>query len=454
MNTRFRRTCARAGGLAFALLLLTGCGSGNSDRTTLPSVAATGSGGTGAEPGFDPPAAFGRTGVPLPREAGAGAVTTAGAITAPLPIALHGADAYIASPRNLQIVDTRTGASLGVIAPQGTVLTGTGTAAATVPTPAPAMVTVGQSTLTLVLAPFLVDMAGKAAIELIAVDTATRHPVWSARIGDLPDWASQPSATAPAVRVVGVSKHTAVLEVTAGGEVGDALGIDLTTHKARWQNDGFEAGAVGADTVVGALALDAKDPTTVERSIVGLGLDDGGQRWKNTDVKDAMGVRVVSAGPGQAVVLGSDYTDGSGFALLVATADGTGVALPNAADTATGCAYDGLSTLACWGQQRTAHRLYGVDALTGATLWRLSGGGPGAGDTVPVVTAAHRGAVYGTGPAGHGPVVLDARTGRVRAAAPGLAPVLLDGTVGIAAATDQGGKPGSDHTVAAYPATG
>jgi hypothetical protein len=44
--------------------------------------------------------------------------------------------------------------------------------------------------------------------------------------------------------------------------------------------------------------------------------------------------------------------------------------------------------------------------------------------------------VYGTAAAG--PVVLDARTGAVRAASPGLAPVLLDGSVGLSAPSAAG----------------
>jgi hypothetical protein len=379
-------------------------------------------------------------------------VGSGGSVSPLLPVALNGTYAYIAAPRELKIVDTRTGATVGVVTPHGAVQSGAGTAAST---PAPMVVTVGESTMTLVLVPFMVTVAGRSMVELLAVDTATRHPIWTAQIDGLPAWAAPGATTVPTVRMIGVQEHTAVLEISAAGVVGEAVALDLTTHQTDWQQDGFDAGAVGLGTVVGSRAKDPKDIVGAERSIVGFGLDDGKQHWKQSDVKDAATVRVVPVGPRKAAVLGANYADGSAFGLLVDISDGTGTALPNVGETAADCAYDDTATLVCWGQDTAGHHLYGVDAASGNPLWQL--GAASAQHTVPTVTAVRHGAVYGTGSAGSAepaPIVLDARTGLVRAARPGIAPLLLDGSVGIALGSGSGSGSGSGGTVEAYRVTG
>ena len=131
-------------------------------------------------------------------------------------------------------------------------------------------------------------------------------------------------------------------------------------------------------------------------------------------------------------------------------------------ETAADCSYDDTATLICWGQDSAGRRhLYGIDTMSGGPLWQLSA--TIAEDTVPTVTAVRHGAVYGAGSASHVPIVLDARTGLVRAARPGVAPVLLDGSVGIAVGNGSGSGSGSGcgsgsgsagDTVEAYRVTG
>ena len=461
---RGARTHARTGGapavlLLAVLLLLSACGGGTGRGGAGGSTAGTSSPGATApaDPAggtFIPPTRFGKPGVRLPAAVGTaraagptGAATDHSGTAGPLPIALHGSDAYIAGPAGMQVVDTRTGKVTATIRPQGPA---PGDAAGTGPVSAPLVTAVGGSTLSLALVPFLVTSAAQGstpagtAVELAAVDTSTQQAVWTALIGGLPAWASDGSTTDLSASVVGVQGDVAVVRVSGAGVLGAAVGVDLMKHQAIWHQDGFTAEAVSGEAVVGRINKNSSKPagtSDTESSIAALATTDGQQLWKELDADT---VSVTPAAPGKVVVTGTDHTDAAAFSYLVDTTDGKKTALPTVGATLDSCSYDHVSALVCTGHDASGTHLLGLDAADGTRLWQLPD--PAApGRAAPAVTAVWHGAVYGT--AAEGPVVLDARTGAVRAAAPGLAPTLLDGDVGLSA-------PATGDPVTAYPALG
>ncbi|MFC1419829.1 hypothetical protein [Streptacidiphilus cavernicola] len=478
---RGARTYARAGirgAIAAAVLLLAcGCGGGtggggaDGSATLLPTSTLT----PPADPAggrYNPPTRFAAHGVRLPTGDGngnaggtgvpgttgapghSGTSTAVGTAASPLPIALHGADAYIAGTASLEVVDTGTGKTLDTIRPQGRPLadanSATGATAAG-PVSAPLVAVIGDSTLSLALVPFLVTAAAQGStpagtgVELDAVDTSTRQTVWTATVGGLPAWASDGTTADLGATVVGVTGNVAVVRVSGTGVIGTTLGIDLMKHQILWHQDGFAAEAVTGGMAVGRIAAHTGDPIGKESAVAALDATDGTRVWKELDA-DTVGIG--PAAPGKVVVTGTDYGDGSAFAYLVDTADGKKAALPRAGTDPSACTYDGASMLLCTGHDSTGlggsgDRLFGLDAASGKLVWQLP---TAPGRAVPTVTAAWHGAVYGSTAAG--PVVLNARTGADRGSTPGIAPSLLDGDVGLTAPTTSGAP------VTAYPAIG
>ncbi|MEU1806716.1 hypothetical protein [Streptomyces sp. NPDC019937] len=83
------------------------------------------------------------------------------------------------------------------------------------------------------------------------------------------------------------------------------------------------------------------------------------------------------------------------------------------------------------------------DGKSGKQLWKLSH--DDADRVPPHATLVRNGLLYGV--TKNGPVVMDARTGQDKEAAPGIAPYVSDGYVGLGIAEDDG-------RVTAYRATG
>ncbi|MHA6763280.1 hypothetical protein [Streptacidiphilus sp. PAMC 29251] len=444
---RLSRTYAQVGGALAVLLLVGACGghSGPGADPTSSFVAAT----NPADPSvrsYNPPLKFSTASVPLPSSTGA--------------VALVGTDAYVAGRAGLQVVDTRTGKVLVTVRPKAAVANAAGNSGAALP--APLVAAVGDSTLSLVLDAFPVTVAaqgstpGGAGVELVAVDTSTRQAVWTTQLTDLPDWATDLGAGGLTADVVGFHGNTAVVTLTDGDHIGASFGIDLMSHRTVWHKDGFEAAAVAEDTVVGTAAANSSgssgssdssdssaDAAGTERALVGLGLSDGSQKWKwkgqDTDAQVAIG----PAGLGMVTVVNGSGGP-SGFSYLVEADSGDKTPLPNTTQNAAGCRYDGVSMLLCNGQNSAGDHLYGLDAATGKQHWQIPDPASGATRLVPSLTAVWHGAAYGT--TADGPLVLDARTGAARATVPGIAPTLVDGSVGLA--------PSAKSPLAAYPAVG
>jgi hypothetical protein len=376
-------------------------------------------------PRSDAPTQFAESGrVRLPEEAeGLPGRVLFGVARLPLPLALVGTTAYVATHAALLAVDLRSGRTVATIEPEHT-------PARTEPGWNPAGPPVlaeldGEPT---VVVPLLVNVsvAGEAgprtAVELVGVRPGANRRSWSVTVdigtGAVPERPFDEQWLA----VVGVVGTVAVLRVGRG-----TYGIDLVRGKQVWRESRFTGAAVVSDVVVGWLA-DGK-----AQRPAGLGAVDGRRRW--ADRTPSTRLSVTSGGPRFAVVQGLGAR-GRYLRIVEAT---TGRAEPLPAHVAAvvgessmpdsdvmACRYDGAATTVCgaiWAQWNA-----GFDAATGQWLWEVRGDTKG---RTPIrLTAAWHGAAYGT-EEGTRPVVLDARTGAVRRRAAVAAPYVVNASVGV-----------------------
>ena len=429
-----------------------------------------------AAPVFDPPATFDGTAVPLPRDADAD----------PLPGVLYGFDVFLALPGGLRVVDTRTGdvltqlqpigpltgaasaagtgtaAGAGAAAGTGTAAgtaagtgagtaagtgtgtaagTGTGTAAGTgtgtgieaeaeltdVPPGAPVLATLAGRPV--VVAAFPVSVAGHGttlghdAVQLLVVDAGSHAVVAGARI-DLPVSLTGDSALRAALPV-GIGAGVAVVSLQLGpARTPASYGVDLSAGRLAWQQPGLEAATIVADLVVGARAV-AQD----RYRVAAVGVQDGQPVW-TAKGGEALTAQVWAAGP--ALVAVSTADAGTGVRSLALLDAGTGVL--RSTEPGQGgvtCRFDQQTTTVCYQSLAGQAWAAGYDATTGRRLWQLPDAA--AGRIAPRVSTAWHGVVYGS--TDNGTVALDARTGADRPQPPGVAPDLVNGYVGIVAAT-------------------
>ncbi|MFL4496512.1 PQQ-binding-like beta-propeller repeat protein [Streptomyces sp. VTCC 41912] len=401
------------------LVLVAGCGGtaepGADHNPKKPSASAP------PRQSYDPPQRFATQGAPLPEAAGHGSITRAGTVAKPLPLALHGTSAYIATADHLQVLDTGTGAPTATVRPRHKPL-----AAPDAEASAPVVTQDNK----LVLAAFLVEFPGKgttpsrAGVELDAIDTTTNKTAWTV---DLPASGVQREAQ---VRVVAATKTTAVISAISGR--GATYAVDLGTRRATWHNDDAGAAAVIGDT---AVAITSKDG--VRQQVIGLDINhDGKQTWTKLDGYE---MTAHTAGPHLIAITGRDYNSGDTIGTLLKP-DGSKAADLTGELFGLTCQYDDASITIC---QTDEPRTLALDAETGKQLWTLPE--QGANRVAPTVTAAWHGVVYGT--TSNGPVALDAKTGADRST-PGVAPSAVNEYTGVA--LNQ-----TDHqTLIAHPATG
>jgi hypothetical protein len=417
---------------------VTGCGSGtdSAKRTDDAPSAATSKPAAAPRPVHDPPAKFASAGSPLPDEATTGRLTIGGTLNSAIPVTLYKATAYVGAPDHVQAVDTATGHVTATVEPQGTALTKIGSYGDDNLAEAPAVVTVG-GTPTL-MAPFVVKQSGTGtqadhtAVEITFSDANTAEVQWRLTLR-LPAWADS-TYDDVAATAVGADASTGVIRVSAGDSA-VTYGVDLTTHRTAWTHDEFRATAVAGGVVAGTTADDL-----VHERAVGYDAASGRRRWLGTDSYE---LGVYPAGPDLVLAQGRDYGSGDRYhRLLDATTGDIKREMPDELAGST-CAYDAKSTLVCHGSGSVGRIVYGLDATSGKTLWQLPD--KQADRVAPTVTAAWHGRIYGT--TTNGPVVLDARTGEDTPAQPGLAPVLVNESAGIA--LDEAGD-----NLLAYPTSG
>lgn len=404
--------------LVLAAVLLAGCSGGDADPAPPPA--------------HDPPTAFGPPSGTLLR--GSTTTLTGAYGTAPeLPVALDGTTIWVADSGGVARADS-SASTTPVPLPPGRWVVGA-------PRPVPGAGLVLAASATTV--PGSGTTPPGLALELLAVTrTVTGDPAvaWTAA-APLPWVEGQRSVKTAVVGVAaaGDGHRVAVLRATTSTHRA-SLAVDLDTRRVLWVADGVDAGAVldgrapdgeplpgavvpprsqGA-TVVGAAVPPGGGPGYTASSVVGLDVLTGVRRFVADD--GATALTVTRSGPSSVVIGGRRAGNAQAF-LAVLAADGTArgdVAL-GTASSAPRCVWDEADLTVCSGPNRT----FALDADSARLLWSL----PAAGRVPPQVTTAWHGAVYGT--TVNGPVVVDARTGRDRTPAPGAAPLVVDGYLGV-----------------------
>lgn len=422
---------------AMALSLVAACGSaGSRPGSDTRGSARQSALSAPARQAYDPPAAFdGTRGIALP-SAALGKVTITGNVRRPIPVALDSTTAYVAATDSLQAVDLTTGKVTGTLGPRNPAARPSSTLYDGNPADAPLIATVDGKTDA--VAAFLEKVpgqgttAGHLSVELAAMDTGTRQAAWSLLL-DVPDGALDPYSTSPSATLLGVHGGTAVVEITDGSH-GTAVAVDLRTQKPLWQKEAFLPMALTGSQVVG-VAL--KDASGIEQNVSALDIADGHQVWSLP--KDTYGTTIDAAGPTMIMVSARDYESGASSAQLLDAATGHSALDLGGGLAGSRCWYDDRSVIVC----ATGSATVAVNATDGHPLWSLPD------DThhrvAPKVSAAWHGQVYGT--TENGPVILDARTGADRPGSPTIAPLLVDGYVGLALGDKQ-------FELLAYPTTG
>jgi hypothetical protein len=383
----------------------------------------------------DPPAGFAASeATPLPRAASLN-TSIGGEQGGPPPLALAGTTAFVASPTSVQVIDTTSGSTIGQVIPKYSVATAPGQS---VIPPPPLVTTFGGRQA--VLAGYLVSLPGHGtiapglAIEIDAIDPSGHR--LQAIVAPLSGQLSQ-LLGGPTVTIVGASGGAVVI---AEGDRDDGYlseAVDLDTRTVLWRNRSLLVEALAGQVAIGTLDTSSRsdqgangDPSDGVH-FVAVDLRSGRAAWRLPE--RLLSVNVQSDGAGTALLEGVDYASARGLLELIDTATGNAQILSRAG-TSSGagapwtCTFDERSTYICnMGAYGT--RVFALDGSTGQLLWQLPN--EAQNRITPDITAAWHGAVYGTTPSG--PVVLDARTGRDRDDSPGIAPVLVDPYVGIAA---------------------
>ncbi|MFF7357831.1 PQQ-binding-like beta-propeller repeat protein [Streptomyces filipinensis] len=364
----------------------------------------------------------------MPETSVAGRLSVGGTLKSPLPVALYKGTAFVASTDRLQAVDTATGQITATVTPRAKAVR-PGEWDDTPLAAAPVLATT-RGTQT-VITPFVVRQTGTGtqadhtAVEVTGTDAATGKVVWRLTFRP-PQWDDVYSGLRASV--TGADKGVAVVRVSsASGDHAIAYGIDLDSARQAWTIDRFQATAVAGGAVVGT-ALD--DTVGVDQRPAGYDLTTGKRRWQGGHSTD---VSAAPAGPTVVRVSGQDYDSGDAYDRLVDPASGRTVRTVPTNLAGTTCTYDDRSTLVCSGEGAQSQVAYGLDASTGKVLWQLPD--QQADRIAPTVTAAWHGRVYGT--TDHGPIALDARTGK-DLPNPGVAPFLVNESAGLA--LDKGGS--------------
>lgn len=426
--------------MAAAMLLVSACSDGGESRV-LDTAASEEPAEPPAEPelpSFDPPSKFDAASpVAMPAEAGDSKVSIGGTNILPLPVALSGTTAFVASVNQMQVVDATTGEILSTIQPELEAANepGIGVFVGSNPSEAPLLAEIDGAAV--VLVPFIVDRAAVGTeapgreLELIAVDAATFEPAFTAKV-DLPDWADDSYS---AVNAVALAQLDGIVAIEISGEGRQVIGVDLATHEAVWARD-FDVNVVAGGTLVGAPTMGS---TGLETGMAGLSIKDGEPLWQGN--LDYDGHTLEQAGSKYFVSIKDETLSNTEDAFnIVDAATGTVVDSGVGDYALIDCRYDGMDTTICF--RRGEDWAGAFDADTSEWLWSLPN--ESTDRIAPMVTTVWHGAVYGL--TENGPVVLDARTGEDLEVAPGAAPYLVNEYVGIADDEAGGG-------VAAFPAT-
>ncbi|MFB9662819.1 hypothetical protein ACFQS3_22095 [Glycomyces mayteni] len=431
MKIRAALCCLAASGL-----LLSACSedSGTIDEPDGSATSQAAEEETEAQ-AFDPPKAFDAdAGVALPAEAVQSKMNITGVNVQPLPVALVGTNAFIASVERLQVVDTATGEALPDVVPaSGTPMSpqfATGMVGENMNEP-PLVVESGGASI--VVAPFLVTGAdGNDDLDVVGVDGATGEVVFDVAV-DVPGSELGGYSFAAAV---GESAGVVVINVSDQYTVA----FDTATEAKVWDNPTAPSAVTGDVAIISAVAGDyTYDAITIA---------DGTPLWQGKDlgIADVDFASIQSAGPDYFLILGSNLTLTNGnmpYDSLFATATGEVVAQEERDMAGVECRLDGQETVVCF-YRGPDNWVAAMDTATGEWLWDSETGIPGIN-----VTAVWHGIAYGFD--GTVPAALDVRTGERIEPAPMVAPYVVNEYTAVADTTT--GTWG-DGGVSAYPAIG
>jgi hypothetical protein len=384
-------------------------------------------------PSHDPPRTFAAPGVALPQRADAD----------PLPIVLQGFDAVIALPDLLEVVDTRTG-EVHATVPALDPATSASSRPAAGATPSPAVEVTGTEAAAPLVLPvggrpavvacFEVSVAGHGttlgheAVEVLAVDPAGYAPVARVRI-DLPVSLSG-SGRLRSAQVAGEDGGLLIVVARRGADSTPATyAVDPLTGRLAWQAPQFEAAAVAGHRVAGVLSAGGTTGLGAGARVAALNAGDGRTAWTAAGPA-ARSASVWAAGPALVAASTTDAASGARTLQMLDAVTGTARDTRPAAGGVT-CRYDERSVTVCAQAESGDAWAAGYDASTGRQLWQLPDAA--AGRVAPQVSTVWHGVVYGG--TANGPVALDARTGTDEPQPPGAVPALVNGYVGISAAT-------------------
>ncbi|WP_329125088.1 outer membrane protein assembly factor BamB family protein [Streptomyces sp. NBC_01465] len=425
--------------MALACSLLTACGTGDASRATggAPPTAAHTS-AAASRPVHDPPATFATKGARMPDGLLTDVLDLDNRLVGPTSVTLYGKTAYVGAFDHVQAIDTTNGHVTATIEPAAKALAeGNGTKHKA---GAPAIVTIGGTPA--LLTPFPVQVSGTGtqashqAVEIDASDPATAEVRWRVTLR-LPEWADD-LGTELTATAVGADGNTGVVAVSQSNDNAVTYGIDLTTHRQIWVQDGFAATGIAGGMAVGW------DTEKYEAHAAGHDAATGAPRWQGQYIVNQS---VSALGPHFVLLQGGHFGSEHPYVQLLDPATGkTKQQLPVPLSKGT-CVYDEKSTVVCHGTGNGTDddAAFGLDATTGKTLWRLPD--KQADRIAPEITTAWHGRVYGK--TKNGPVALDARTGQDLPTSPRIAPVLVNGSAGLAPDKVDGWK----TELFVYPAT-
>ncbi|MEW2353746.1 hypothetical protein [Spirillospora sp. NPDC029432] len=370
-----------------------------------------------APPRFDPPVRFDPAGRPLPTAAAPGdgnpvVPGAAGPAPAAGRAALVEATVYTAAAGALTAVPVAAGAPAWSVSPRTPGMRQGDTGR-------PLAATLGGRPVVLAAFPVTVPAegggAGRPGVELVAAARDTGRVVLD-DVQVLPDlgadtalWNDGLTAT-----VVAADDTAAVIRLDRGVSAPGVLVTDPAARRVRWFARDLVPELVADGLVIGRGTARRIASRTVA--------------WRVPAGTAAAAAPGVVAIGGRTTIDDPDGPDPEVESVRIVQA-ATGKAAPGwprSVEHATTCAYDARSVTICHGGTEVS----AYEAATGRRLWRL----PAGGREAPRVGAVWHGAVYGT--LSGGPVVLDARTGRVREAAPGVRPIAV-GPYGALALDDR-----------------
>ncbi|MGH3804255.1 MAG: PQQ-binding-like beta-propeller repeat protein, partial [Pseudonocardiaceae bacterium] len=336
---------------------------------------------------------------------------------------LVGRTAYIVDPTSLNAVDVLTGKTKWQVptegvpgdpnAQKGPFVSSTG------PRP-PKLSTDGKTVVAAV--PITVPGQGTTpahqAASVLAANVKTGKKAWSTTV-DISDKASGGDGSGAVTSVVTATDKAVVVTYDTA-----TASIDPSNRKVLWQRDDYQAGAVNGDTVLGADSNVAENSSMLQATA--LDLVTGKQRW--VAATRSSSVEVIPSHPNLFLLGRNDYGNGDSNLLFLDT--NTGKEQVNVFKNRpfglgyglTPCDYDQRSVVVCHPDNVVAD-----DATNGKQLWSLPD--TAANRIAPSVRTVWHGALYGNTP--NGPVVLDAKTGKDRSAAPGAAPFWVSEYAGI-----------------------